>query len=214
MAKAKSEYVCSECGAISAKWLGKCPQCGAWNSLTETAVAGGSAQRFEPLAQRSAIVRIDAIDAKDAPRISSGSEEFDRVLGGGLVPGAVILLGGDPGIGKSTLLLQTLTDLSSTVPVLYVTGEESAAQVALRARRLGAENSAMPVLAEINLERILEAIEHSNCVQRAFAVGSRFCGSSPRVCSATNSRSKTTKLHVVSRWSCDERRSISRPPCS
>jgi DNA repair protein RadA/Sms len=161
MAKAKSEYVCSECGAISAKWLGKCPQCGAWNSLTETAVAGGSAQRFEPLAQRSAIVRIDAIDAKDAPRISSGSEEFDRVLGGGLVPGAVILLGGDPGIGKSTLLLQTLTDLSSTVPVLYVTGEESAAQVALRARRLGAENSAMPVLAEINLERILEAIEQS-----------------------------------------------------
>ncbi len=161
LAKSKSEYVCSECGAVSAKWLGKCGQCGAWNSLTETISTSGGTQRFESLAERSAIVRIDSIDAKDAPRIRSGSDEFDRVLGGGLVPGAVILLGGDPGIGKSTLLLQTLTDLAATLPVLYVTGEESAAQVALRARRLGAENSAMPVLAEIQLERILEAIEQS-----------------------------------------------------
>jgi DNA repair protein RadA/Sms len=156
----KTEFVCQECGGVSTKWAGKCAQCNAWNTLQESTVASGS-QRFEPLAARSEIVKLNAIEASEAPRFSSGNEEFDRVLGGGLVPGAVTLLGGDPGIGKSTLLLQTLMILSDSIPVLYVTGEESAAQVALRGRRLGAENSGMPVLAEIQLERILEAITSS-----------------------------------------------------
>ncbi len=160
MAKPKVQFVCSECAAVSAKWAGQCASCEAWNTVQET-VGGPAATtgRFQSLAVSTKATPLDQISAEEVPRLSSQVEEFDRVLGGGLVPGAVILLGGDPGIGKSTLLLQALALLSQDQPVLYVTGEESAAQVALRARRLGMENTRMPVLAEISLERISNAIE-------------------------------------------------------
>jgi DNA repair protein RadA/Sms len=157
--KPKSNYVCSECGAVAAKWAGQCSACNAWNSLVESAAERGQTSRFQSLAATSKIQQLDSIDAAESPRLSTGTPEFDRVLGGGLVAGGVTLLGGDPGIGKSTLLLQVLGDISSRANCLYITGEESAAQVALRARRLGVQNMSMPVLAEIQLERIDEVLQ-------------------------------------------------------
>jgi DNA repair protein RadA/Sms len=154
----KTEYICTDCGASSAKWLGKCPACGAWNTLVETA-AQAAPSRFAPLAQSTAVQSLGEVKAQEVDRSPSGHEELDRVLGGGLVEGSVVLIGGDPGIGKSTLLLQALASLSATQKVLYVTGEESASQVALRAKRLGVSASAMRLLPEINLERVLSALE-------------------------------------------------------
>ncbi len=162
MARVRSQYVCSECGGVSPKWQGQCPQCGAWNTLAETAAepAGGGNRRFESLAPAQALVSLDEVTAQDVSRLHTGSEEFDRVLGGGLVDGSVVLIGGDPGIGKSTLLLQALAHLTeSGASVLYVSGEESAAQIALRARRLGLGDLKLSVLAEIQLERIVPVLE-------------------------------------------------------
>src|SRR5690606_2711882 len=158
MAKARSSFVCSECGGTSAKWLGKCPHCEAWNTLTESLAAAVPAHRFAPLAGSTPIQELSDIEARELPRQPTGIAEFDRVLGGGLVPGSVVLIGGDPGIGKSTLLLQALVSLAKVVPVLYVTGEESAEQVALRARRLDLPTQGTKLLAEIRLEAVMEAI--------------------------------------------------------
>lgn len=157
--KNRSQYVCHACGAANAKWLGQCPSCSAWNTLQETSVVAPASTRFQGLAPSSKALLLKDINAADTPRVPTGLEEFDRVLGGGLVPGAVVLIGGDPGIGKSTLLLQALSQLSLLHPVLYVTGEESAAQVALRARRLGVQSADLPILAEIQLEAIVAAVE-------------------------------------------------------
>lgn len=157
--KNRSQYVCQACGAANAKWLGQCPSCSAWNTLQETSVVAPASTRFQGLAPSSKALLLKDINAADTPRVPTGLEEFDRVLGGGLVPGAVVLIGGDPGIGKSTLLLQALSQLSLLHPVLYVTGEESAAQVALRARRLGVQSADLPILAEIQLEAIVAAVE-------------------------------------------------------
>ncbi|MBC7215053.1 MAG: DNA repair protein RadA [Burkholderiaceae bacterium] len=166
MAKEKTLFTCSACGGTSPRWLGKCPACGAWNTLVETAAeaeAGKnrySAATFAGLAQAQAVQPLAAIEARDFARTASGLEELDRVLGGGIVEGGVVLIGGDPGIGKSTLLLQALDALQRTgLPTLYVTGEESGAQVALRARRLGLEHSPVQVLAEIQLEKILATMD-------------------------------------------------------
>ena len=162
MAKEKSNYTCSDCGGISPKWLGKCPACGAWNTLLETVadnVAPGR-NRIKALATTSVVTVLSDIDAVDMQRTPTGHEELDRVLGGGIVEGGVVLIGGDPGIGKSTLLLQALDSLQRAGRrTLYVTGEESGAQVALRARRLGLDRSAVKVLAEIQLERILAILD-------------------------------------------------------
>ncbi|HUH88041.1 MAG TPA: DNA repair protein RadA [Pusillimonas sp.] len=158
MAKAKTTFVCSECGGTCPKWEGKCPHCGEWNTLVETVAASAQAHRFAPLAGASPIRNLAEIEARELPRQPTGIAEFDRVLGGGLVTGAVILIGGDPGIGKSTLLLQALVSLSRVTPVLYVTGEESAEQVALRARRLDLATEEVKLLAEIRLEAIVEAL--------------------------------------------------------
>ncbi|HEY9280972.1 MAG TPA: DNA repair protein RadA [Eoetvoesiella sp.] len=158
MAKLKTSYVCSECGGVCPKWEGKCPHCGSWNTLQETLDAGVTQHRFAPLAGASPVRSLAEIEAREQPRQPSGITEFDRVLGGGLVPGAVVLIGGDPGIGKSTLLLQALVSLSRAVKVLYVTGEESAEQVALRARRLELVTGDVNVLAEIRLEAITAAL--------------------------------------------------------
>jgi DNA repair protein RadA/Sms len=162
MAKDKTIYTCSDCGATSAKWLGKCPGCGAWNTLIEGAAepAGASKNhRFQALAKSSPVATLSEIEAVETERTPTGLEELDRVLGGGIVAGGVVLIGGDPGIGKSTLLLQALDALSRGLKVLYVTGEESGAQVAMRARRLGLPGDKVRVLAEINLERILSTLQ-------------------------------------------------------
>ncbi len=158
MAKAKTSYVCSECGGTSLKWEGKCPHCSNWNTLVETREASTGGHRFAPLAGASPVRSLADVEARELPRQPTGIAEFDRVLGGGLVTGAVVLIGGDPGIGKSTLLLQALVSLSNAVPVLYVTGEESAEQVALRARRLELVTSHVQLLAEIRLEAITQAL--------------------------------------------------------
>ncbi len=162
MAKEKSNYTCSDCGGISPKWLGKCPACGAWNTLVETVADNAAAgrNRIKALATTALVTVLSDIDAVDMQRTPTGHEELDRVLGGGIVEGGVVLIGGDPGIGKSTLLLQALDSLQRAGrKTLYVTGEESGAQVALRARRLGLDRSAVKVLAEIQLERILATLE-------------------------------------------------------
>jgi DNA repair protein RadA/Sms len=161
MAREKTVYQCTECGGESPKWLGKCPHCGAWNSLVEARAesAGSSAHRFAPLAKAQPVATLADIAVAEVPRTPTGEEELDRALGGGIVPGGVVLIGGDPGIGKSTLLLQAAEKLSRQMPVLYVTGEESGAQVALRARRLGLAGQKLRVLAEISLEKILHTLQ-------------------------------------------------------
>jgi DNA repair protein RadA/Sms len=158
MAKSKTVYTCTECGGESPKWTGQCPHCQAWNTLVES-LPERPASRYQGLADPSRIATLADVEAQEAPRRSTGVDELDRVLGGGLVRGAVVLLGGDPGIGKSTLLLQALARLSADAPVLYVSGEESAQQVALRARRLGLDGGGVSLLAEIQLERILATLE-------------------------------------------------------
>lgn len=161
MAKAKTLYTCTECGSSLPKWQGQCPDCNAWNTLVETVAekAVASTHRFASLAPVSGVQALGKVEAREAPRLSSGIDEFDRVLGGGLVSGGVVLIGGDPGIGKSTLLLQCLAVISERVPVLYVSGEESAEQIALRAHRLDVNAPDMPLYAEINLEKILVTLE-------------------------------------------------------
>ena len=159
MAKEKSIYTCTECGGTNPKWLGKCPHCEAWNRLVESVAEGPSKNRFQPLAKTLPVVTLSEIEASDVDRQPTGIDELDRVLGGGIVAGGVVLIGGDPGIGKSTLLLQALDVLSRRMKALYVTGEESGAQVALHSRRLGLDGSQVRVLAEIQLERILAALD-------------------------------------------------------
>ncbi len=161
MAKAKSRYLCNECGAESPKWAGRCPDCGAWNSLVEAPQTSAPGGRFAGYAGagggRGEVADLTEVGVAETPRSPSGIGELDRVLGGGLVAGSVILLGGDPGIGKSTLLLQTAAALGGSRRVLYVTGEESPQQVALRARRLGVGGEGVRLLAETRVESILEA---------------------------------------------------------
>ena len=159
MAKIKSIYSCSECGASSPKWQGQCPGCGEWNTLVESVPEKTSGHRYESLAPATRLRKLSEIEARETERIPTGIAEFDRALGGGLVPGGVVLIGGDPGIGKSTLLLQALSLLSSSCRALYISGEESGEQVALRARRLGLDSHALQLMAEINLERILATLQ-------------------------------------------------------
>ena len=159
MAKGKSIYSCSECGATSPKWQGQCPGCGEWNTLVESAAERPTGHRFESPAPMPRLLKLSEIEARESERIATGIAEFDRALGGGLVAGGVVLIGGDPGIGKSTLLLQALALLSSGCRVLYVSGEESGEQVALRARRLGLDTRSLQLMAEINLERILATLQ-------------------------------------------------------
>ncbi len=160
MSKSKTIYTCTECGASAPKWQGQCPDCAAWNTLVETVAEKASpAARFQSLAPPAKLQVLSEIEAREADRIPTGIGEFDRALGGGLVAGGVVLIGGDPGIGKSTLLLQALAGLSAAHRVLYVSGEESGEQVALRARRLSLETQRLQLLAEINLEKILAVLQ-------------------------------------------------------
>jgi DNA repair protein RadA/Sms len=158
MARARTQYVCSECGGTSLKWQGQCPHCSAWNTLAESRIEVAGEHRYAALAATAPVQALGEVQAREMPRLPTGIEEFDRVLGGGLVEGGVVLIGGDPGIGKSTLLLQALAALSARTPVLYVSGEESPAQVALRARRLGVDAGRVQLLSEIALERVVATI--------------------------------------------------------
>ncbi|REG79538.1 DNA repair protein RadA [Marinomonas pollencensis] len=165
MAKAKTAFVCNECGSDYAKWQGQCQACGAWNSLSEirltssktsARVAANQDPRYQGYAGAvTGIQDLSDVDLGDVPRFSSGANEFDRVLGGGLVPGGVVLIGGHPGAGKSTLLLQTMCWLAQQQDALYVTGEESLQQVAMRAQRLGLPTKNLKMLSETNVESIL-----------------------------------------------------------
>jgi DNA repair protein RadA/Sms len=164
MAKIKSIYSCTECGGTSPKWQGQCPGCGQWNTLVESVAdaPAGTKHRFAGLAVPgggSKVQKLSEVSAREAPRMATGVAEFDRVLGGGLVAGQVVLIGGDPGVGKSTLLLQSLAVMSGQVSALYISGEESAEQVALRAQRLSLGSEAMELLAEIQLEKIIAALD-------------------------------------------------------
>ena len=159
MTKTKTLYVCQACGGSSPKWQGQCPACDAWNTLEES-LAETANHRFQGLAKSIPRQRLVSIEAQDSPRLPTGIVELDRVLGGGLVAGGVVLLGGDPGIGKSTLLLQALAELSMQgVDVLYSSGEESAAQIALRAQRISLNAPQLEILAEIQLEKLLLSVE-------------------------------------------------------
>ena len=162
MAKTKSIYTCTECGGQSLKWQGQCPHCTAWNTLLETvaeAVHASGVNRFSALAADGRVQTLAEVEAVEVPRSPTGVGELDRVLGGGLVEGAVVLIGGDPGIGKSTLLLQALAHMSATQKVLYVSGEESPQQIALRAKRLALNAQSVTLLAEISLEKIIATLK-------------------------------------------------------
>ena len=152
--KAKRLFTCTACGGQTPKWVGQCPDCGAWNTLIESI---SSESRYAGLAPANPVQRLEEVTIADNQRFSCGMAELDRVLGGGLVAGSVVLLGGDPGIGKSTVLLQSLAQLSKQVTTLYVTGEESVQQIALRAERLGLDAQAMNLYADNGLEGILKA---------------------------------------------------------
>ena len=163
MRPVKTVFVCQSCGAQARKWLGRCPECGAWNTLAEEPQAAAADAADAPrygLAAEPAAARLYAeIETADAPRASSGIEEFDRVLGGGIVPGSAVLLGGEPGIGKSTLLLQAAASVARALgPVLYASGEESEQQIKMRGERLGVGAAPLYLLAETCVERILEAV--------------------------------------------------------
>ena len=165
MAKEKTIYTCTACAGTSAKWLGKCPHCEEWNTLIEGVEESASASKnrystARNLAPASAVTALSAIEAQDVDRTPTGIEELDRVLGGGIVEAGVVLIGGDPGIGKSTLLLQAMDAIQrKSGNTLYVTGEESGSQVAMRARRLGLDQSGVSVLAETQLEKIIATLE-------------------------------------------------------
>lgn len=170
MKKTKTAYVCSECGYDSVKWLGKCPACGQWNTFKEVKLESATQQtvardfsKASPL-MGNKVQRLQDISADKEPRIDLGDEELNRVLGGGMVPGSIILLGGEPGIGKSTLTLQTILNIKGH-NILYVSGEESAAQIKMRADRIGSANAfsddekGVSILCETNLEKIFESIK-------------------------------------------------------
>jgi len=160
MAKPKVVYSCTECGGQTPKWQGQCPSCMAWNTLVESiSDVPAAANRYASLNQTAGLQKLADVEAAEVPRHPTGVGEFDRVLGGGLVPGGVVLLGGDPGIGKSTLLLQTLCHIGNQRKAIYVSGEESAQQIAMRARRLALDASSIQLLAEINLEKILNILQ-------------------------------------------------------
>jgi DNA repair protein RadA/Sms len=159
MPKNLTKYVCQSCGYTSPRWIGKCPNCSEWNTFVEEATTPIKASRKTGVASKIKPVSFDQIEKEDVPRIKTMLNEFDRVLGGGLVPGSLVLLGGDPGIGKSTLMMQLAIALSDQI-VLYVTGEESVRQIKLRAERLNASSAKnILLLAETNLDLILDVID-------------------------------------------------------
>lgn len=161
MAKTKINYVCTQCGAIQPKWMGKCPDCGSWNTLVENVEAPVSrfASSAVPQTAKSTVQKLEQIDSSEEQRYLTQMEELNRVLGGGIVPGSVVLLSGDPGIGKSTLLLQICQTISSDAQILYVSGEESLRQIKLRAARLGVITPNLSLSSTTNIEAVIDSIQ-------------------------------------------------------
>jgi DNA repair protein RadA/Sms len=157
VAKTRAIYICGNCGGQQPKWQGQCPDCGAWNTLAESAALPRRAERA-PYTGQVEFTRLDRVSVGTVERLTTGLGEFDRVLGGGLVPGGVVLIGGEPGIGKSTLLLRALANLAPRVPTCYVTGEESLEQIGLRAQRLGVGEAPLDLLAETSIEAVLARV--------------------------------------------------------
>jgi DNA repair protein RadA/Sms len=157
MAKSKEIYICQNCGAAAPKWQGQCAACGEWNTLVAELLTANPRKSSQADRVQNDASSLAAVAAAESPRLSTGSGELDRVLGGGLVPGSVTLIGGDPGIGKSTLMLQAAAALNAAGAVLYATGEESVKQVALRARRLGLETATARLIAETCVQDIVSA---------------------------------------------------------
>ena len=163
MPKTKTSYVCTQCGAVQPKWMGKCPDCGSWNTLIEQveepvsrfSSAAGGGRSPASVAQASSL---EEIDSSEEQRYLTGMGELNRVLGGGIVPGSVVLLSGDPGIGKSTLLLQICQTISSGARILYVSGEESLRQIKLRAARLGVTTQNLALSSTTDIEAVVEII--------------------------------------------------------
>lgn len=164
MAKTQSAFVCHDCGADYRKWQGQCGECGQWNTVKEVRLGKPSKDGFKGYAggQASQVQRLQDVNLEDVPRFSAGMGEFDRVLGGGFVPGSVVLIGGHPGAGKSTILLQTLCYLAATKTALYVTGEESLQQVAMRAKRLGLPTDQLKLLSQTRVESIVDTARVEN----------------------------------------------------
>jgi len=159
MAKARTVYICSECGAESAKWTGQCASCGAWNTMEEVISASQKETSFRGVVQPAAAKPLSKIDAANETRFITDISELDRVLGGGIVKGSVILLSGDPGIGKSTILLQVCAALQNKLNILYVSGEESAMQIKMRANRLGVTGDGISVMTETDVQAVCEYIK-------------------------------------------------------
>lgn len=160
MAKAKSVFVCTDCGAEHSKWQGQCMECGAWNTLKELKISSVTKSASRVVqgysgSQSNEVLSVKDIELSEVPRFSTGISELDRVLGGGIVPGSVVLIGGDPGVGKSSILLQVMCGLSQTIPALYVTGEESLQQVVMRAKRMQLPEDKLRLLAETEVEQII-----------------------------------------------------------
>ena len=159
MAKAKTQFVCSDCGSVFAKWAGQCADCGAWNTLSEfnpdRGMSSNRGGKTSWAGEARLVTTMAEVSLVEEPRVETGTSELDRVLGGGLVEGSVVLIGGDPGIGKSTILLQTMTHLAADQVALYITGEESLQQVALRARRLDLPTDRLRLMSETSIENIL-----------------------------------------------------------
>lgn len=170
----KTRYNCTDCGAIFTQWAGQCNQCGSWNSLVEELAIPEKASRHSGYAGESSgkIMCLSEVSLAESLRIDTGMMEFNRVLGGGLVPGSVVLIGGDPGIGKSTLLLQVLVNLSQHIPVLYITGEESLQQVSLRAKRVGLPADELKLLAETQVNRIIGAAQKESPIPQVLVIDS------------------------------------------
>jgi len=167
MARVSRTFTCQSCGAVTTRWAGRCESCGEWNTITEEAaessgVAGGPLKLVGKTKGRHIALVPMLGETAEPPRLVTGVAEFDRVCGGGLVPGSAVLIGGDPGIGKSTLLLQAMAALSKNAPVVYISGEEAIAQVRMRARRLGLETSGVELGAETNLKDIIATLEDGN----------------------------------------------------
>jgi DNA repair protein RadA/Sms len=162
MAKTKTRYVCQDCGYVTVKWMGKCPECGEWSSLVEEVVKKDNKQRKKGVGSSKRPVRISEIEIEDENRFSTGIDELNQVLGGGLVEGSLTLVGGDPGIGKSTLLLQAANEMALSRTVLYISGEESLRQTKLRADRLAINNDNLYIVSENDIDNILNHVKKIN----------------------------------------------------
>lgn len=178
MSKVKTLYACSQCGHQSRKWLGQCPECQSWNSFEEESGLSHVSAKHQGYAgeQKATLESLDGVDFEESPRYTTGLKELDHVLGGGLVPGAVVLVGGDPGVGKSTILLQCMANVSQAMASIYVSGEESLQQIAMRAKRLNLKTQGIRVLAQTQVELILSmAKKHKPAMMVIDSIQTVFC---------------------------------------